>query len=91
MKYIIPTNKCAATANSMCGLIRRTFSYLDKSMFLALYKTFIRPQFKYASSVWSAYPVHVITRGSPKESNKMVTNARSNTNRLKKLHRATYA
>ena len=39
-------------ANSMIGLIRRTFSFLDKDTFLRLYKTLIRPIIEYGNSVW---------------------------------------
>ena len=33
------------------GLIFRTFTYLDKEMFLNLYKSVVRPHLGYASSV----------------------------------------
>ena len=34
-------------ANKMLGLIRRTFSYLNKDSFLSLYKAYVRPQLEY--------------------------------------------
>ena len=40
-------------ANSVIGLIRRSFMHLDKEMFLTLYKSLIRPQLEYANQVWS--------------------------------------
>ena len=40
-------------ANSVIGLIRRSFMHLDKDMFLTLYKSLIRPQLEYANQVWS--------------------------------------
>ncbi len=42
-------------ANSISGLIRRTFQYLDKPTFLLLYKALVRSQLEYASSVWNPY------------------------------------
>jgi hypothetical protein len=32
-------------ANSIMGLIHRTFTYIDEPTFLMLYKTLVRPQF----------------------------------------------
>ena len=40
-------------ANRMTGIIRRTFHYLDKDMFLNLYKALVRPHIEYANQVWS--------------------------------------
>ena len=40
-------------ANSVIGLIRRSFRHLDKEMFLTLYKSLIRPQLEYGNQVWS--------------------------------------
>jgi len=42
-------------ANKVLGIIRRTFSYLDKEMFLNLYKGLIRPHLEYANSVWAPH------------------------------------
>lgn len=42
-------------ANQMIGIIRRTFSFLDKNTFLKLYKAFVRPHVEYANVVWSPY------------------------------------
>lgn len=42
-------------ANSILGLIRRSFTYLDEKMFKLLYKSLVRPHLEYASSVWSPY------------------------------------
>ena len=39
----------------MVGIIRRTFSYINKEMFLILYKTFIRPHLEYCPEVWNPY------------------------------------
>ena len=40
-------------ANSIVGLIRRSFTCLDKNTFLDLYKALVRPHLEYANQVWS--------------------------------------
>ena len=40
-------------ANRKLGLIRRSFTHMDKEMFLALYKSIVRPHLEYGSSIWS--------------------------------------
>jgi len=40
-------------ANQAVGMIKNTFTYLDKEIFLPLYKSFVRPHVEYASVVWS--------------------------------------
>lgn len=42
-------------ANSIMGLIRRSFTYMDNNIFLHLYKSLVRPHLEYANSVWSPY------------------------------------
>ena len=42
-------------ANSIVGLIRRSFSYLDCKLFKKLYTTFVRPHLEYAQAVWSPH------------------------------------
>ena len=37
----------------MLGLIFQSFTYIDKVMFLNLYKFLVRPHLEYATSVWS--------------------------------------
>ena len=51
-----------AKANAFLGLIRRNFSYLDKSSVLRLFKAFVRPQLEYAQAVWSPHLVGVINK-----------------------------
>ena len=41
-------------ANQMIGLIKRTFSYLNKDTFLKLYKAMVRPHLEYGNVIW--YP-----------------------------------
>ena len=40
-------------ANRNLGLIFRTFTYMDKDMFLNLFKSLVRPHLEYATSVWT--------------------------------------
>ena len=42
-------------ANSVMGIIRRTYTYLDESSFLMLYKALVRPHVEYANQIWSPY------------------------------------
>ena len=42
-------------ANKMIGMVRRTFSFLDKNMFLRVYKAFIRPQLEYCQQIISPF------------------------------------
>ena len=53
LKFTEHINSKIKVANRNVGLIFRTFTYLDKDMFLNLYKSLVRPQLKYASPVWS--------------------------------------
>jgi hypothetical protein len=39
-------------ANRMVGIIRRTFMYLDRKMFILLYKALVRPHLEYAVCIW---------------------------------------
>ena len=39
-------------ANQMCGIIKRSFSYLDKDMFLKLYKSIVRSKLEYGNVIW---------------------------------------
>ena len=45
----------AKKANQMIGLVKHTFTFMDKEMFLVLYKTLIRPLLEYCPQVWSPY------------------------------------
>ena len=40
-------------ANRTLGVIKRTFSYLDKDIFLKLYKTLVRPHLEYGNVIWN--------------------------------------
>ena len=40
-------------ADRNLGIIFRTFSYMDKEMFLNLYESMVRPHIEYATQIWS--------------------------------------
>jgi hypothetical protein len=35
------------------GMIKRSFTYMDKNMFTTLYKSIVRPHLEYGSNIWS--------------------------------------
>ena len=41
-------------ANELLGIIKRTFSHMDKDMFAIIYKSLIRPHLEYCNPIWSA-------------------------------------
>ena len=51
-KHIFETVK---KANKVLAMIRRTFSYLDKDVFLNIYKVYVRPVLEYCQEVWSPF------------------------------------
>ncbi len=42
-------------ANRNLGLIFKTFTYMDREMFLTLYKVLVRPHIEYATVIWSPH------------------------------------
>ena len=42
-------------ANSVMGVIRRSFSHLDSSIFKKLFKALVRPHLEYAAPVWNPH------------------------------------
>ena len=55
---LTPSNhvdQCVLKASRVVGSIKRSFNYMDKEMFLSLYKTQIRPIVEYASPAWSPH------------------------------------
>ena len=54
LKFDLHINAAIKKANSMLGLIRRNFKYIDKDIFLKLYKALVRPHLEYGQSIW--YP-----------------------------------
>ena len=55
LKCEINTLYQAQKANKMLGIIRRTFSYLNKDSFLMLYKTYVRPHLEYGQQALHPY------------------------------------
>ena len=53
LKFEEHISKKVNKANSIVGLIRRSFAHLDGELFKKLYTTFVRPHLEYAQSVWS--------------------------------------
>ena len=50
--------QCAAASrkgNQILGIIKRNFSFMDKGMFLKLYKSIVRPHLEYAIQAWNPY------------------------------------
>jgi len=57
-KDLKPSTQCitsAAKARKIIGLVRRHFRRMDKSDFLLIYKTYIRPHLEYCVQSWSPY------------------------------------
>ena len=42
-------------ANSLVGIIRRSFSYLDQDTFVKIYIAFVRPHLEYGQVIWSPH------------------------------------
>ena len=53
LKFEDHISKKVSKANSIVGLIRRSFAHLDGKLFKQLYTTFVRPHLEYAQAVWS--------------------------------------
>ena len=56
LKFTEYINSKVNKANRNVGLIFRTFTFMDKDMFLNLYKSVVRPHLEYASTIW--YPMY---------------------------------
>ena len=76
-------------ANSIMGIIRRTFKHLDQKTFLKLYKALVRPNLEYAVQVWSPYLKKEIRKleGVQRRATKQINDLRNldYSDRLKKL------
>ena len=53
LKFQQHINQQIKKANQRLGMIKRSFSYMDKKMFLTLFKSIVRSHFEYGSNVWS--------------------------------------
>ena len=52
LKFREHVNNKVSLANRNLGIILRTFTYIDKEMFLNLFKSLVRPHLEYASPIW---------------------------------------
>ena len=57
LKPSLQCNKATAKAMKSLGLLRRTFSNINKKNFPFLYKTYIRPHLEYCIQIWAPYLV----------------------------------
>jgi hypothetical protein len=53
LNFDIHINSKINKANSILGLIRRSYKYLDTDTFIPLYKAMVRTHFDYAATIWS--------------------------------------
>ena len=53
LKFDLHIDAMVSKANSMIGLIKRNFSFMNIDMFLHLYKALIRPHLEYGQLIWS--------------------------------------
>ena len=53
LKFDLHIESIIKKANSMTGLIKRNFSFIDMFVFLKLYKALIRPHLEYGQIIWS--------------------------------------
>ena len=55
LKYAEQVNKAASKANSVLGMLKRTFATRDTQIWKKLYTTYVRPQLEFAVSAWNPY------------------------------------
>ena len=55
LKYHNQVSKAASKANSMLGMLKRTFVSRDKKIWKKLYTTYVRPHLEFAVSAWNPY------------------------------------
>ena len=53
LKFQIYINNQTKKANQRLGMIKRSFTYMDKNMFTTLFKSIVRPHLEYGSNIWS--------------------------------------
>jgi hypothetical protein len=53
LKFQIHINNQTKKANQRLGMIKRSFTYMEKNMFTTLYKSIVRPHLEYGSKIWS--------------------------------------
>ena len=52
LSFDVHIQNATKKANRAIGLIRRSFDYLDKDMFIKLYKALVRPHLEYGNTIW---------------------------------------
>jgi hypothetical protein len=55
LKWDKQCSKAVQSSNKILGMIRRSFSYLDKEIVLQLYKSLVRPHLEYCVQAWRPY------------------------------------
>jgi ribonucleases P/MRP protein subunit RPP40 len=55
LKWNKQCNAAAPKAMKALEMIKRTFNYLNKQLFLALYGTYVTPHIEYCVQVWAPY------------------------------------
>ena len=60
LKFSEHISKITHKANCVVGIIKRSFSCLDKAMFRTLYVTMVCPRLEYASQIWNPYLIRDI-------------------------------
>ena len=60
LKFSEHISKITCKANSVVGIIKRSFSCLDKAMFRTLYVSLVRPHLEYASQIWNPHLIRDI-------------------------------
>ena len=55
LKFDVHIQNAVSKANRMIGILRYTFTLLDKVTYVQLYKAFIRPHVEYDSAIWYPY------------------------------------
>ena len=60
LKPSLQCDKAAANATRILAMLKRTFSFMSKELFVFLYKTYVRPHLEYCVQLWSPYYVRDI-------------------------------
>ena len=60
LKFSKHISKITRKTNSVVGIIKQSFSCLDKAMFRTLYVSMVRPHLEYASQIWNPHLIRDI-------------------------------
>ena len=55
-------NEKVNKANSLVGMVRRTFFHLDKDVFKVLFISTVRPHLEYGAPIWNPYTKKLINQ-----------------------------